>query len=259
MALVRTGFLGGEHLPSLLEEADFHLEAMHKFHNNISVPNTSAYRETISILIDKGEHTSKKSYDVDMSNTTYGHRYNETLWLNKMLQAFWLGHATRCHHFATKALEKKPDIGNHNRLVALFYATLNSFRGIKSNNGSGSQFAKMKPLYEEATDFLQSASEISPGSCNNKIYLLQAEMFSFEKKNQQAKEKYTASISLSRYVHEKGLACEQAGSHHQKIGNASEALKYFEQAKQCYKEWGSQMKMEAMDKAMSRLSGSAKV
>ena len=234
MALVRTGLLGGEHLPSLLKEADFHLEAMHKFHNTITVPITSAYRETISILTDKGEHTSKKSYEVDTSNTMYAHRYNDDLWLNKMLQAFWLGHATRCHHFATKALEKKPDIGNHNRLVALFYATLNSFRGIKSNNGSGSQFAKMKPLYEEATDFLQSASEISPGSCNNKIYLLQAEMFSFEKKNQQAKEKYTASISLSRYVHEKGLACEQAGLHHQKIGDASEALKYFEQAKQLY-------------------------
>jgi tetratricopeptide (TPR) repeat protein len=117
----------------------------------------------------------------------------------------------------------------------------------------------MQSLYEEAMRFLQSANEFSPGSCNSKVYLLQAEMFSFKKKNQQAKEKYTDSISSSRYVHEKGLACEQAGSHHQKISDASEALKYFEQAKECYKEWGSQMKMEAMDKAMSRLSGSAKV
>ena len=170
-----------------------------------------------------------------------------------MLQAFWLGHATRCHHYATKALEKKPAIGNHNRLVVLFYATLNSFRGIKNNNGSGSQFAKMKPMYKEATDFLQSAMDISPDSLNNKVYLLQAEMFSFEKKNQQAKEKYTTSISSSRCIHEKGLACEQAGLHHQKIGDRSAALACFEQAKQCYMEWGSQMKMEAIDKVMGRL------
>ena len=83
VALVRTGLLGGEHLPSLLKEADFHLEAMHKFHNTITVPITSAYRETISILTDKGEHTSKKSYEVDTSNTMYAHRYNEELWLNE--------------------------------------------------------------------------------------------------------------------------------------------------------------------------------
>ena len=253
MLLVRCALLGGEHLPSLLKETDVHLEAMHRFGNNLSVPFVSAYRETMSTLIDKGEHTANNSFNVDMDNELYAQRHNETVWLNKMLQNFWLGYATRCHHFATKALDMKPGIGNHNRLVILFYATLNSFRGIKNNNGSGSQFHKMWPLYKEAITLLQTAVEISPEIYNSNIYLLEAELCSFEKKNQLAKEKYDSSITSSRYIHEKGLACEQAGLHYQKISDRSEALKYFQRASKYYTEWGSQMKVEAMAKIISRL------
>ena len=259
--LVRCALLGGEHLPSLLKETDVHLKAMHGFGNNLSVPYTSAYRETISILIDKGEHTASNDFNIDINSESevYTHRYNEPVWLNKMLQNFWLGYATRCHHFATKALDMKPSIGSHNRLVILFYATLNSFRGIKNNNGSGSQFHKMKPLFDEAIELLISAvditkdKDITPGLFNNKVYLLEAELCSFEKKNQLAKEKYDSSITSSRYIHEKGLACEQAGLHYQKISDRSEALKYFQRASKYYTEWGSQMKVEAMAKIISRL------
>ena len=253
MLLARCALLGGEHLPSLLKETDVHLEAMHRFGNNLSVPFVSAYRETMSTLIDKGEHTANNSFNVDMDNELYAQRQNETVWLNKMLQNFWLGYATRCHHFASKALDMKPGIGNHNRLVILFYATLNSFRGIKNKNGSGSQFHQMKLLYKEAITLLRTAVEISPEIYNSNIYLLEAELCSFEKKNQLAKEKYDSSITSSRYIHEKGLACEQAGLHYQKISDRSEALKYFQRASKYYMQWGSQMKVEAMAKIISRL------
>ena len=255
LTFVRCALLGGEHLPSILKETDIHLKAMYGFGNYLSFHWVAAYRETISILIDKGEHTASNDFNIDINSESevYTHRYNEPVWLNKMLQNFWLGYATRCHHFATKALDMKPGIGNHNRLVILFYATLNSFRGIKNNNGSGSQFHKMWPLYKEAITLLQTAVEISPEIYNSNIYLLEAELCSFEKKNQLAKEKYDSSITSSRYIHEKGLACEQAGLHYQKISDRSEALKYFQRASKYYTEWGSQMKVEAMAKIISRL------
>ena len=158
LTFVRCALLGGEHLPSILKETDIHLKAMYGFGNYLSFHWVAAYRETISILIDKGEHTAASNdfnIDINSENQVYVHRYNETLWVNKMLQAFWMGYTTRCHHYASKALELTPAIGNHNRLVILFYSTLNSFRGIKKSKGGGSQFRKMKPLYNEAITYFE--------------------------------------------------------------------------------------------------------
>ncbi len=79
------------------------------------------------------------------------------------------------------------------------------------------------------------------------IHLLEAEQFSFENNNSEAHTSYAAAISsacLSGFVHEQGLACELAGYHYKKVGDFRSALCFFGQAKRCYTEWGSQMKLD---------------
>jgi ribosome-binding protein aMBF1 (putative translation factor) len=67
--------------------------------------------------------------------------------------------------------------------------------------------------------------------------------------NSEAKAAYDASIAearSSKFVHEEGLACELAGNHYESLENIEKAVSLFEQAKQCYKAWGSQWKTHQM-------------
>ena len=60
---------------------------------------------------------------------------------------------------------------------------------------------------------------------------------------------YAAAISSacsSKFIHEQGLACELAGYHYKKNGDLSGARSFFEQAKKCYTDWGSQMKVDSV-------------
>jgi len=123
--LIRISLLSGENLPGLLEETDYHLEAMTRLRNKVSMPYLLAYRETIAMLIDKGESTGAKQNYGELeekieSNAVYAQRHKETLSVNRALQSFWLGYTQRCHHYAKKSLEMQL-LGRHNKLVILFY------------------------------------------------------------------------------------------------------------------------------------------
>ncbi len=89
------------------------------------------------------------------------------------------------------------------------------------------------------------------------VLLLEAEQFSLENQNDKAQASYAASINsarLSGFIHEQGLACELAGYHYKKNGNSSIACSFFDQAKQCYEVWGSQMKVDCVTRELSLLS-----
>ena len=78
-------------------------------------------------------------------------------------------------------------------------------------------------------------------------------MKSFDGKHNEAKASYVASISsaeASGFIHEQGLACELAGKHCKKVGDNSSAWNFFNQAKVCYTEWGSQMRVESIDQQL---------
>jgi len=78
---------------------------------------------------------------------------------------------------------------------------------------------------------------------------LEAEYFSLNGNNEEANSSYAAAIASARsskFVHEQGLACEYAGFHYKKIGDHVSAWDFFNQAKQCYAEWGSQTKVGIM-------------
>jgi len=85
---------------------------------------------------------------------------------------------------------------------------------------------------------------------------LEAEFNSFEGRNEDANEGYISAIGLAqsaKFKSEEGLAAELAGFHSKKIGDRNKARSYFDLAKQCYSEWGSQMKVDYIDRHLEML------
>ena len=79
---------------------------------------------------------------------------------------------------------------------------------------------------------------------------------SSEGKPDEAKEFYAAVITAarcSRFIHEQGLAYKPAGVHYSKIGDHRSAWTFFNHAKQCYSEWGSQMKVDSIARQLELL------
>ena len=89
------------------------------------------------------------------------------------------------------------------------------------------------------------------------VHLLEAEQFSFLNRNSEAQSSYAAAINSARssgFIHEQGLAFELAGFHFKKVFDLRSAWNSFDQAKQCYTEWGSQMKVDSVSRQLRSLS-----
>ena len=90
-----------------------------------------------------------------------------------------------------------------------------------------------------------------------KVHLLEAEQFSLQGKNGDALASYVAAIHCARssgFIHEQGLACERAGYHCKKINDLRSAWTFFDRAKHCYTEWGSEMKVGSIILQLESLS-----
>ena len=82
-------------------------------------------------------------------------------------------------------------------------------------------------------------------------------MKSHEGKHDEAKASYVASINSAKasgFIHEQGLACELAGKHCKKVGDNGSARNFFNQAKVCYTEWGSQMRVDSITSQLNFLT-----
>jgi len=212
------------------------------------------YRKTISTLIDNGEYTSRttENKEKDTANkTAYPDRLSETLSFHKVLQSFWLGHHDRCHHHSEKLLETQ-ESGTHHRLLTLFYHGLNSFVLLRK----GKFTKKCAHVYKVAHRALKEAEELSRWNYRNKVYLLEAEKYSFQGYNKEARTTYAAAIMAARsskFCHEQGLASECAAFHCMRVGETEQALKFFDQARICYNKWGSTAKVESVSHEMDQI------
>lgn len=140
------------------------------------------------------------------------------------------------------------DNGKLSSMIITFIHGINTFQMLKRQNT-----AKLRSIPNAAISTLKTATAYSRWNFRNKVHLLEAENFSFHNNHEEAKASYAAAITsarCSRFIHEQALACELAGNHYKKIGDNKSALGFFNQAKQCYTEWGSQMKVEVINKQL---------
>ncbi len=103
---------------------------------------------------------------------------------------------------------------------------------------------------------MRNAATNSDWNFTNKLYLLEAEQQSLCYNHPQAKASYDASIASAKksgFIHEQGLASEKAGFYYKRTGDVQKASEYFNQARQCYEEWGSSLKVDFIQKELNNL------
>ena len=184
----------GKHLLSLLKTIDQHISLMNKFQIKVFHSYLMLYRETVSILIDKGDKTKSDAHKGILSESELNERGT---YIAKAIQSFWLGYSQRCQYSVEKLLSML-HLGRDARLIITFYAAMNSFRGLTNKNGIGSKFTKMKKQSDGAIKAMKSAAELNPNSFMHKVHMLEAQLSSFEGKTREAQESFIAAINAAK-------------------------------------------------------------
>ena len=95
-----------------------------------------------------------------------------------------------------------------------------------------------------------------PTSTSTKVHLLEAEMHSLNNYPDKARISYDAAIKAaqsSKFIHELGITYEFASLHFLKYKDYENAQKLLDQAKNCYVEWGSQVKVDQINSQMEKI------
>mmetsp|Transcript_21256 Transcript_21256/g.27259 ORF Transcript_21256/g.27259 Transcript_21256/m.27259 type:complete len:136 (-) Transcript_21256:219-626(-) len=119
--------------------------------------------------------------------------------------------------------------------------------------------AKKKHMHlaSQAVNVIREKAKESSWNYQNKIHLLQAQFFSANGERDNAKASFEAAITAARkskFPHEEGLACEYSALHCIKNGENKDGLELLEKAKDCYKKWGSQVKVDAITKRIEKIA-----
>ncbi len=240
---------GEKELNSLLKEIDYYLHLLKSYKSEVSKKYILCFRETTSMLIDKGEATSnsieEKDYHGDLSDP--GNKFLDTFYCHKVLLNFWLGYYERSRHFAQKGLERIRR-GTYLYHIVKFYYGLSLLEMLKKK----SNVSRQKEV-DEIIESMKDAVKLADVNIRNKLELLQAELHGLGTCHNDSEALFRASIASakrSNFIHEQGLACEGAGRYYQKMGREQNALDYFRQAYACYKEWGSTVKAASIQKEL---------
>ncbi len=208
-------------------------------------------RETVSMLVDKGEATSIEAKECPGELSDPGNKFLDTFYFHQAFRNFWLGFSERSRHFAQKCLSTFSP-GRFYGMQIRFYHGLNLLDMLKKKMNT----SRLKEVNEDIA-FMKVAVSHADSNCRNKLQLLEAEKYGLDARHSLAVASYDAAIASaknSKFIHEQGLACEKAGFYYKKIGDARNAFVYFQQARQCYEEWGSRLKVEVIQRELDRLS-----
>ena len=129
---------------------------------------------------------------------------------------------------------------------------LNSLDLIKKNNST-----KAKAAVRTAIAAMKDAAASSDWNFTNKLRLLEAEQQSLRQTHRKAVPLYEAAIESAKksgFIHEQGLACEKAAFYFMRLKNKEKALEYFQQARECYFQWGSFVKVDFIQKELDGLN-----
>ena len=163
---IKMSLFGGEQLFTLLERVDYYLELADQYKNELAKSYLSIYRDTISTLIDKGEVTGSKKHAPTEAMSNPSKSLSATIYFHRAIQAYWLGHSERCHHYIGKFLQIST-LTRLNTIVVTFIHGLNSFQVLKRQNT-----AKLRVIPKNAIVSLKTATSHSRWNFRNKVSLV---------------------------------------------------------------------------------------
>ena len=135
LAVIKLAIFSGDNLQALLKDIDYYAVIMKTLNNKNLLPYLLHWQETVSILIDKGQHTGPESNTANLCNgisslaervtscATEVNKSKEAMYINRALQAFWCGYAQRCNHCATQMM-KIQSASQYNKLLISFVSMM---------------------------------------------------------------------------------------------------------------------------------------
>lgn len=101
--------ISGANLKSLLNKIDYYLHLSKTFNIEIGKNLLLVYRESLSILIDKGEATGIEAKPTLGDINDPGNKLRVIFYRHEAVRAFWLGYTERCQHCCQKILHGVQD------------------------------------------------------------------------------------------------------------------------------------------------------
>lgn len=129
---------------------------------------------------------------------------------------------------------------------------MNSFDVIKKKKNSN----KAKEVISKAIAAMEELAASSDYNFTNKLRLLEAERVSLRENHFKAMQLYDDSIASAKesgFIHEQGLAYERAGFYLLRKNQKEKALEYFKRARECYEEWGSNVRVDVILKELNTI------
>eukprot|EP00577_Skeletonema_sp_RCC1716_P008541 CAMPEP_0113418196 /NCGR_PEP_ID=MMETSP0013_2-20120614/26075_1 /TAXON_ID=2843 ORGANISM="Skeletonema costatum, Strain 1716" /NCGR_SAMPLE_ID=MMETSP0013_2 /ASSEMBLY_ACC=CAM_ASM_000158 /LENGTH=743 /DNA_ID=CAMNT_0000305411 /DNA_START=1 /DNA_END=2232 /DNA_ORIENTATION=- /assembly_acc=CAM_ASM_000158 len=251
---VKNALFSGASLKSTLKEIDYNLHLLKTYKSEVTNNFMLNFRETVSLLIDNGEATSipEKAVFGDLNDP--GNKPREAFFHHAVIRAYWSGYTERCRYYSEKCMNLFGQGAQPIACVAKFFFGLNAIDLLRKNR----HVSKNKEGLRKAIAAMKDAAANSEWNFMNKLRLLEAEQKSITQNHWLAIDLYDASIQSAKksgFIHEQGLACEKAGLYFKnKDSNNEKALEYFQQALECYEEWGSKMKVDFIKKEIDSLN-----
>ena len=234
---IQKAYFSGANLLYLKEESAQQLTLIDKYSQSTAKMYTKLMHQTIGTTINKDDVPIR-------DNFSYVDEFSESLIFHRDVQSFWLGRYERCIYYAEKA-SNLAAIGKLKSIMVHFY------HGISCFKSKCRRIGVLKKVIMKSIEGIRAAAAESKWNYQNKLHLLEAELYSSQWRNDEAKIAYNAAIESARasnFNHEQGLACELAGFHYKRSKEFEIALSFFTQAKECYVKWGSQTKVDFITK-----------
>jgi len=246
---------GGTKLTSLKQEIISQLNRENQNSQKAFTPYLLIFQDTLSVLVGDQEALSPtmEADLIDKRSDTVPLDYLDCLSHLRLLSSYWLGQYERAKHYAEKKIGKGRV--QFRIITSEFYHGL-SLVGMFRRKNKNSLIRRVK----KSLTIVKDAAKNSQWNFENKVFLLRAELASISGKNDEAVEMYEKAIEgakRSKFIHEEGLACELAGFHHSRSGDKVNAMRNFYHARMCYGEWGSQMKVEFINKQIKEMKNHA--
>ncbi|KAL7464820.1 hypothetical protein ACHAXS_005146 [Conticribra weissflogii] len=242
---------GGLNLTFLKQEIVSQLTRENQNSQKAFTPYLLIFQDTLSVLVGDQEALSPtmEADLLDKRSNTVPLDYLDCLSHLRLMSSYWLGQYERAKHYAEKKIGKGRV--QFRIITSEFYYGL-TLIGMYRRKNKNALIRRVKKSMATVKD----AAKHSQWNFENKFFLLKAELASISDKNDEAVEMYGRAINSaerSKFIHEQGLASELAGFHYCRDGDEANAMKYFCQARECYGKWGSQMKVDFIDKQIQEI------
>lgn len=178
-----------------------------------------------------------------------------TFWLYKSFISTYMGEYTRADEFVETMMKQNLIGGN----VAMLYQ-IHFLAALVDLIVARETTSKKAKKYMSSLTKLCSFSKRAPENVMNKIRLIEAEKLAWKDDKKHAILKFKESIELANQhflLHEEALANERLAIALMEWGDITQALEYFGRANSLYKQWGSPVKVEKLNKFVEEKTGVA--